>query len=59
MWFEIVLIALYLVGSHLVAYYIGQKRESGYGNTLFVSILFSPLVGIIYALARPKLGEGE
>jgi len=31
----------------LVAKYIGEKREIGYGKSVFWSILLSPIVGFI------------
>ncbi|GJM17689.1 MAG: hypothetical protein DHS20C13_30160 [Thermodesulfobacteriota bacterium] len=43
----IIIIALYIVLTHLVAKYIGAKREIGYGKSVFWSILFSPIIGFI------------
>jgi len=43
----IIIIALYIVLIHLVAKYIGAKREIGYGKSVFWSILFSPIIECI------------
>jgi Na+-driven multidrug efflux pump len=43
----IIIIALYIVLTHLVAKYIGEKREIGYGKSVFWSILLSPIVGFV------------
>jgi Na+-driven multidrug efflux pump len=50
----IIIIALYIVLTHLVAQYIGTKREIGYGKSIFWSILLSPIIGfIITILSKP------
>ena len=41
----IAIIIIYIVLTHLIAQYIGVKREIGYGKSVFWSILLSPLVG--------------
>jgi len=51
----IIIIALYIVLTHWVAQYIGEKREIGYGKSVFWSILFSPIIGfIITILSKPN-----
>jgi len=50
----ILIIALYIVITHLIAQYIGTKRKIGYGKSIFWSILLSPLIGfIITTLSKP------
>lgn len=46
----IIIIALYIVLTHMVAKYIGAKREIGYGNSVFWSILLSPIIGFIITI---------
>jgi len=43
----IAIIVVYIVLTHLIAKHIGAKREIGYGRSVFWSILFSPIIGII------------
>jgi len=54
----IILIALYIVLTHLIAQYIGRKRKIGYGKSVFWSVLLSPLIGLIITEMSP-LKEGE
>ncbi len=54
----IILIALYIVLTHLIAQYIGRKRKIGYGKSIFWSVLLSPLIGLIITEMSP-LKEGE
>jgi len=49
----LVLIAIDIVLIHLVAHYVGKKRRIGYGKTVFWSVLFSPLIGLIIASLSP------
>jgi len=42
---EYVIIALYVIASHLIAQYIGRKRKIGYGKSVLISVLFSPVIG--------------
>ena len=50
----ILIIALYIVITHLIAQYIGTKRKIGYGKSIFWSILLSPVIGfIITTLSKP------
>ncbi len=46
--------ALYFILSHLIAQYIGVHREMGYGKSLFYSILFTPVFGLIITFFAPK-----
>ena len=43
----IAIIVVYIILTHLIAQHIGAKREIGYGKSVFWSILFSPIIGII------------
>jgi len=43
----IAIIVVYIVLTHLIAKHIGAKREIGYGKSVFWSILFSPIIGLI------------
>ena len=38
---------VYIVLTHLIAKHIGAKREIGYGKSVFWSILFTPIIGLI------------
>jgi uncharacterized protein YqgC (DUF456 family) len=44
-WIAIILV--YIILTHLIAQYIGAKREIGYGKSVFWSILLSPIVGFV------------
>lgn len=46
-------IVIYIVLTHLVAQYIGRKRRIGYGKSVFWSLLFSPLIGLMITLSSP------
>ncbi len=43
----IAIVVVYIVLTHLIAKHIGAKREIGYGKSVFWSILFSPIIGLI------------
>ncbi|MDA3883716.1 MAG: hypothetical protein PF481_10580 [Bacteroidales bacterium] len=43
----IIIIVLYILLTHLVARYIGEKREIGYGKSVFWSLSLTPIVGFI------------
>ena len=50
----IIIIVLYILLTHLIAQYIGAKREIGYGKSVFWSILLTPIIGfIITILSKP------
>ena len=51
------MIALYIVLTHLIAQQIGAKREIGYGNTVFWSILLSPIIGFIIAILSKQTAK--
>lgn len=53
----IIIIALYIVLTHLVAQYIGAKREIGYGKSVFWSILFSPIIGFIITILSKQTAK--
>jgi Na+-driven multidrug efflux pump len=40
----ILIIALYIVLTHIVAKYIGAKRKIGYSKTVFWSLMISPII---------------
>jgi hypothetical protein len=52
-------IILYFVLSHLIAQYIGTKREIGYGMSVFWSIVFSPVIGLIVTMLSKKIVKHE
>ena len=43
----IVIIVVYIVLTHLIAKHIGEKREIGYGKSVFWSMVFTPIIGLI------------
>ena len=43
----IAIIVVYIVLTHLIAKYIGEKREIGYGKSIFWSLVLSPIIGLI------------
>ena len=43
----IAITVVYIILTHLIAKHIGAKREIGYGKSVFWSILFSPIIGLI------------
>jgi len=46
----IIITVLYILLTHLIAQYIGAKREIGYGKSVFWSLLFSPIIGFIITI---------
>ncbi|MBQ3845516.1 MAG: hypothetical protein II817_11170 [Bacteroidales bacterium] len=38
---------------------LGARRRIGFGWTFFLSVLFTPLIGLIICLLSDKLPEGE
>ena len=50
-----------LTGSFLAALVglLGARRRIGFGWTFFLSVLFTPLVGLIVCLLSDKLPNGE
>lgn len=52
---DYVAIALYVIACHLIAQYIGKKRKIGYGKSVLISVLFSPIIGLICTLLSKKI----
>ncbi len=50
-----------LTGSFLAALVglIGARRRIGFGWTFFLSVIFTPLIGLIICLLSEKLPNGE
>jgi uncharacterized membrane protein YhaH (DUF805 family) len=46
-----------IISAHLIALYIGKKREIGYGKSVFWSIVLSPIIGLIVTLSSKRLTE--
>ena len=38
---------------------VGARRRIGFGWTFFLSVLFTPIIGLIIALLSDKLPDGE
>jgi Na+-driven multidrug efflux pump len=53
----ILIIVLYIVLAHLIAQYIGAKRKIGYGKSVLFSVLFSPIIGLVFTLMSKKIEE--
>jgi hypothetical protein len=51
----IVIIAIFIITTHLIAEHIGKKRKIGYNQSVFWSILFSPIVGLIVTLFSKRI----
>lgn len=52
----LILVALaYFLISHLIAHFIGTKRVIGYGKSIFYSVLWTPLFGLLITLFSKKL----
>ena len=46
---------IFFVGiAFLIAYFLGRKRQIGFGWSLFFSVVFSPIVGFIITMLSPK-----
>ena len=43
----IAIIVVYIVLTHLIANHIGAKRKIGYGKSVFWSLAFTPIIGLI------------
>ena len=52
---SIILIAIYIIATHLIAEHIGNKRKIGYNQSVFWSVLFSPIVGLIITLFSKRI----
>ncbi len=53
------MIIAWILISFIVAF-IGRDRKIGYGGTVLLSLLLSPIIGAIFALASPrKTDEGN
>jgi tetratricopeptide (TPR) repeat protein len=46
----------WIILSFIIAF-IGSDRKIGYGGTLLLSLLLSPIIGAIFALASPRITE--
>lgn len=53
----IIIIVLYFILTHLVGKYFGAKREIGYRNSVFWSILGTPIIGLIVTLLSKKIAK--
>lgn len=51
----IIIAAVYLILTHVVAEYIGKRRKIGYGRIILWSLLLSPVIGLIIALTSPRI----
>jgi hypothetical protein len=51
---KITVAIVYVVLTHVIAQYIGTKRKIGYGKSVFWSILFSPVIGLVITLLSEK-----
>lgn len=47
-------IGLFILLTHLVAKYVGEKRYIGYGKTVLLCLLFSPVIGLLVALCSSR-----
>ena len=54
-YFWIIAGAINIISAHLIAQYIGKKREIGYGKSVFWSIVLSPIIGLIITLSSKRL----
>lgn len=52
-------IPFFILFAHLIAEYIGRKREIGYMKTVFWCMMLSPIAGFFIALSSSKLEEEE
>ena len=55
----ILVAALYVVLTQLIAQYIGRKRRIGYGKSVLWSILFSPVVGLFVTLLSKPVKDAS
>lgn len=44
---------------HLIAQYLGRKREIGYGKSVMWCLLLSPFIGIFIVLSSGKLDKSD
>ena len=51
---KILVAIVYVVLTHIIAQYIGTKRKIGYGKSVFWSILFTPVIGLVITLLSEK-----
>jgi len=53
----ITIFVLYFVLTHLIAQYIGTKREIGYGKSVWWSIILSPIIGFIRTIISKPIAN--
>jgi hypothetical protein len=51
---KILIIIIYVFLTHIIAQYIGTKRKIGYGKSVYWSILFTPVIGLVVTLLSGK-----
>lgn len=51
----IYILLIFVAATHLIAEYIGTKREIGYAQSVFWSIMLSPFIGLIITLCSKKV----
>ena len=49
------ILLIFIAATHLIAEYIGTKREIGYGQSVFWSIVLSPIIGLAITLCSKKI----
>lgn len=53
----ILVVVLYIVLTHLIARYIGEKREIGYGKSVFWSVVLTPIIGFVITIMSKQLNK--
>ncbi len=53
----IAVFVIYILLTHLIAKYIGEKREIGYGKSVFWSLFCSPIIGFIITISSKETIE--
>lgn len=56
-YYLILFIVLYIILIHFIAKFIGTKREIGYGESIFWSVLLTPIVGFIITISSKSTAK--
>ncbi len=53
----LIIVAVLWIGIAFLVANLGKNKEVGYNGVFWISVLLSPIVGVIVALVSPKIGN--
>jgi uncharacterized protein YqgC (DUF456 family) len=57
--FWIIVAVVDLICAQLIGQYIGKKRKIGYGKSVFWSVVFGPIIGLLIILSSKRLPQQQ